>query len=154
MNNTHESIKFTMETETSGKLPFLDVLVTRNTSGGPDTKLYKKAIASNSYIPASANHAHSIKHGIIKIKFGRARNVCNNAPARQREEKKLIDIFALNGYRRGFIRNSSRSAPPQTRAVELATGGPATPSLAAGTGTGGLPHQTPASLLDLGLAAH
>ena len=127
MNRIHESIQFTMEAETGGKLPFLDVLVTRNGSGGLDTEVYRKAIASNAYIPASSHHAHSIKCGIIKNMFDRARNVCSSASARQQEERKLKDIFAMNGYRSDFIRKASKDAAP-TRATEPVAGDPTDPT--------------------------
>ena len=137
MNNIHDSIKFTMETETDGKIPFLDVLVTRNASGGLDTEVYRKAIASNAYIPASSNHAQSIKRGIIKNMYDRARNVCSNASARHKEEKTLQDIFALNGYRGDFIRRCSadQPAPPESDQPS-GTGQPAPPGSDQPSGTG------------------
>ena len=109
MNGIHEDIKFTMETERDGKLPFLDVLVTRNGSDGLDTEVYRKAIASNVYIPASSNHAHSIKRGIIKNMFDRARNVCSTSSSRRKEERTLQDIFCRNGYKNDFIQKSSKN---------------------------------------------
>jgi hypothetical protein len=35
LNSIHKNIRFTMEIEENGRLPFLDVLVTRNTDGSP-----------------------------------------------------------------------------------------------------------------------
>ena len=42
INNIEASIKFTTEHETNNSIPFLDVCVTREASGGLMTKIYKK----------------------------------------------------------------------------------------------------------------
>ena len=108
MNSMHDDIIFTKEMEEDGKLPFLDVLVARDGIGGLHTSVYRKAIASDSYIHASSNHAHSIKRAIITNMFDRAKAVCSDRSSLQTEERKLQDIFSRNGYRKEFIQKSSR----------------------------------------------
>ncbi|XP_071054163.1 uncharacterized protein [Onthophagus taurus] len=48
LNSQHPMIKFTMETETAKKLPFLDVLVTRTTNGDIELGVYRKKTHTNS----------------------------------------------------------------------------------------------------------
>ena len=47
LNGFHEDINFTYEIETDGKLPFLDVNVTRKEDGSFDTDVYRKKTDSN-----------------------------------------------------------------------------------------------------------
>jgi hypothetical protein len=53
LNQQHSSIKFTMEQEHSGKLPFLDVLITRNQDGTLHHTIYRKPTHTNP-LPTSA----------------------------------------------------------------------------------------------------
>ena len=61
MNNLHKNIKFTVEFEENDHLPFLDVLVTRNSDGNIETSVYRKKsfsglyIKYDSYVPMSLN---------------------------------------------------------------------------------------------------
>ena len=59
LNTIRPSIQFTMEMEEDGKLPFLDVLVTR----GADrltTKVYRKATHTDRYIHFTSNHHNRV----------------------------------------------------------------------------------------------
>ena len=42
MNNSHPNIKFTMETEHNETLPFLDILIIRQSDGTLTTQVYRK----------------------------------------------------------------------------------------------------------------
>ena len=46
----HESIKFTHEIENEGKLPFLDVNVTRKLDGSFNTSVHRKPTDTNIYV--------------------------------------------------------------------------------------------------------
>ena len=53
LNSRHNNIKFTMELEDNGSLPFLDVLLTR-TGGKLSHTVYRKPTNTNRYLNASS----------------------------------------------------------------------------------------------------
>lgn len=71
----YQSIKFTYKTENDGKLPFLDLLLTRQTDGTIDFGVYRKptstdrCITNESHCPASHKMAalHSMIHRLCKL---------------------------------------------------------------------------------------
>ena len=62
LNTIRPSIQFTMELEEDGKLPFLDVLVTRG-ANRLTTKVYRKATHTDRYIHFTSNHHNRVKRG-------------------------------------------------------------------------------------------
>ncbi len=58
INNRHPSIKFTMELEKDGRLPFLDVLVFHQ-NAGISTTVYRKASYSGRFIPFQSFHDYA-----------------------------------------------------------------------------------------------
>ena len=64
INNIEASIKFTIEHETNNSIPFLDVCVTREPSGGLMTKIYKKPRHTNRYLNFNSVHSMSQKQGL------------------------------------------------------------------------------------------
>ena len=77
LNTIRPSIQFTMELKEDGKLPFLNVLVTRGAERL--TKVYRKAIHTDRYIHFTSNHHNRVKRGVIKCLKWRAQG-----PAKQR----------------------------------------------------------------------
>ena len=59
LNTIRPSIQFTMELEEDGKLPFLDVLVTRG-ANRLTTKVYRKATHTDRYIHFTSNHHNRV----------------------------------------------------------------------------------------------
>ena len=78
VNNLNVSIKFTHEIEINGTLPFLDVMVFKNSPNGfPSFKVYRKPTHSNTYIHAFSNHSDNVKIATISNIFLRAFNYCS-----------------------------------------------------------------------------
>ena len=50
INNIEASIKFSIEHETNNSIPFLNVCVTQEASGGLMTKIYKNPTHTNRYL--------------------------------------------------------------------------------------------------------
>ena len=73
IKNIEASIKFSIEHETNNSIPFLEVCVTREASGGLMTKIYKKPTHTNRYLNFNSAHSMSQKQGLVKssitIKF-------------------------------------------------------------------------------------
>ncbi|KAJ8919473.1 hypothetical protein NQ315_016573, partial [Exocentrus adspersus] len=70
LNNIEPTIKFTLELEENNKLPFLDVMISKNTeiNSNFQTNVYRKKTNTNRYLNFNSNHHLSIKKGVIKKK--------------------------------------------------------------------------------------
>ncbi|ERL84931.1 hypothetical protein D910_02354 [Dendroctonus ponderosae] len=86
-----------MEVEKDGRLPILDVLVTRKTNGKLAHTVYRKPTHTYRYLHSSSNHHPSQKRGVIKTLTERARRICV-PPELERELKHLERAFGWNGY--------------------------------------------------------
>ena len=56
LNSINPHIQFTMEIESNGSLPFLDVLLTRQPDGCIVTSVYRKATATDKYLSFNSHH--------------------------------------------------------------------------------------------------
>ena len=101
INSVEQSIQFTLEKESSGKLPFLDVFVTRENDGSISRSVY--IIYTHRQI--STLHVHK---SVVRTLFNLSSLVEKSA-----EEKRLYRALETNGYPRRFIQNKSRRRPPK-----------------------------------------
>ena len=76
INSRHKSMSFTYEVEAEGKLPFLDVLVTRN-AGSFCTSLYRKPTFSGLYSHFGSYMPDSYKKGLVYTLLHRAFVLCS-----------------------------------------------------------------------------
>ena len=81
VNNIEASIKLSIEHETNNFIPFLDVCVTREASGGLMTKIYKKPMHTNRYLNFNSAHSMSQKQGLVKCLLKRAQSQLNSKRA-------------------------------------------------------------------------
>ena len=65
LNNQSEHIKFTMEVQENNRLPFLDVLITKNKDGSLAHQVYRKKTHTDRYLHATSHHHPSQKLGIL-----------------------------------------------------------------------------------------
>jgi hypothetical protein len=56
LNNLSQHIKFTIEMDEDGKLPFLDMLLTKKENGRLGYQVYKKKTHTNRYLHAESHH--------------------------------------------------------------------------------------------------
>ena len=56
LNGVEPSIQFTVEVESEGKLPFLDVLLQRDPDGSISTTVYRKATHMDRYLEFASHH--------------------------------------------------------------------------------------------------
>ena len=100
LNAYHQKIQFTFEMEKDGKLPFLDVLITRQPTGGKvDTSVYRKQTNTDIYMNWKS-HAPSIwKIATLKSLLKRAFLISSTDVALEAELKHLKNAFCnLNDY--------------------------------------------------------
>ena len=98
LNGRHGNIQFTMEEETDGSIPFLDVLVKKN-RGSLSTSVYRKPTHMDRYLHFSSHHHPRVKAGIALCLRDRAEKICGAGSSVLQEEKEhLKGVLQANGY--------------------------------------------------------
>ena len=109
LNNIEASIKFTLETESSNFLPFLDVLVVKEKSGNLITKLYQKPTHTNRFLNFNSQYSLSQKRGIIFTLSHRINSkLITKKTNKSIEIKKLIETKKKNDYPEWFVKQTLR----------------------------------------------
>ncbi|KAJ8911562.1 hypothetical protein NQ315_007943 [Exocentrus adspersus] len=105
LNNIEPTIKFTLELEENNKLPFLDVMVSKNVQeiSNFQTNVYRKKTNTNRYLNFDSNHHLSVKKGIIKSLYDRAKLVSSNLNIFDQEKDHIKNILKENAYPEGFV---------------------------------------------------
>jgi hypothetical protein len=87
----------TIETESEGHLPFLDLGIYRRLDGSLGHKVYSKPTHFNLYLNAKSHHHPSNKQAVLFTLVHRARALCDEESL----EARLVflrDVFKQNGY--------------------------------------------------------
>jgi len=114
IQKTESSIKFTMETETNGSIPFLDVLVKRGSTGQINTSMYRKTTHTGRYPNYRSEHPLQHKRSIVNTLPHRADTICNDEVDKQAEIAIIKTSLIENGYPERMIRlPKTRSKPKQ-----------------------------------------
>ena len=108
LNQLHSSLSFTMEEESNGQLPFLDVLVERGDSSFL-TSVYRKPTFTGLYLNWHSFAPKSRKLNLIRCLSYRALNICSERKI-ENELKAIKDIFIDNGYPGDVIDNNIKHA--------------------------------------------
>ncbi|KAJ8916940.1 hypothetical protein NQ315_013412 [Exocentrus adspersus] len=100
LNNIEPTIKFTLELKENNKLPFLDVMISKNTeiNSNFQTNVYRKKTNTNRYLNFNSNHHLSIKKGVIKSLYDRAKLVSSNVNFFNQEKDHIKNILKENAY--------------------------------------------------------
>jgi hypothetical protein len=97
LNNIHPSIKFTMETEEDGKLPFLDILIYKTSTGRLGHHVYRKPTHTGLYLNARSHHHPVQKKAVISSLVNRAFKISDSEHLKQ-ELSHVKDTLLRNGY--------------------------------------------------------
>ncbi|CAF1416142.1 unnamed protein product [Didymodactylos carnosus] len=105
INQWHQNIHFTVEVENNGQLPYLDVMIMRNSNDRRyDTTLYKKPTDTGLYLLYQSNQCRRYKLGLIKTLTVRILRICSTPQLIETQLKRLTDILGDNGYPSHIIR--------------------------------------------------
>lgn len=122
LNSLEPSIKFTIELESDSQLPFLDTLVHRHTNNNTlDITVYRKKTHTNRYLNFNSNHSTTVKSGIIKSLYDRARIICQNPGTFELEKKFIKEVLELNSYPVHFINRHFTKLETQQRNTTTTT---------------------------------
>ena len=113
LNGVRPTIKFTMELEKDGSLPFLDANLTRKEDGTLNISVFRKQTHTDRYLQFNSHHPVSAKRAAVRSLFDRARNITLQKEDLQKEDH-LTATFKQNGYPLPFIRSISSMQKPST----------------------------------------
>ena len=75
LNSVRPSIRFTVEVEKDGGLPFLDTLLQMREDDGLDVTVYRKPTHTDQYLDFHSHHPSHVKRGLVKCLYDRASSV-------------------------------------------------------------------------------
>ena len=79
LNGIKESINFTVEVESEGCIPFLDVLIARQPDGSISTSVYRKGTHADKYLDFDSHHQLSHKRSVDTTLQSRAESHCTSS---------------------------------------------------------------------------
>ena len=99
-NNAVETgnIKFTVEVESEGKLPMLDVMMERTGEGRLKTTVYRKKTHTDRYLNFQSNHPLNHKAAVVRTLLDRKYNIVSTTCDRKAEEKHIKQALKQNKY--------------------------------------------------------
>ena len=119
LNRVRLTIKFTVEQEEDGALPFLNTLLRRRRDGSLDVSVYRKPMHTDRYLHFESHHPTHVKRGVVRCLHDRARGVISTQDNLQKEVDHLARVLKQNGYPANFIRNAS--APPTQETADVSS---------------------------------
>ena len=108
LNSYEPKLQFTIEYETDGKLPFLDVLVISN-GEKIETQWYIKPTNTGLYTPYSSYSPKKYKTNMIRCLYDRAMRICSSINAYKIASNTILKVFRSNGYSESFILHVEKS---------------------------------------------
>jgi hypothetical protein len=120
-NNTiFPSIRFTMEKEKQGSLPFLDLNIIRDTDK-IKFDIYRKPTSSQQYIPISSNHPWSQKVAAFNSMLHRLCSTPLDAESFDKELKYIQETAKINGFENKTIQKLLKKHQKKKRLREITT---------------------------------
>ena len=106
LNSVDPNIQFTLEKEEEGSLPFLDVLLSRDSDGAIRTSVFRKPTHTDKYLQFSSHHPLNHKMSVVKTLFSHASLLSTSLLEQSVEESRIVQALKGNGYPTRFIRRS------------------------------------------------
>ncbi|XP_055623109.1 uncharacterized protein LOC129766561 [Toxorhynchites rutilus septentrionalis] len=97
------TIKFTVEKESDGKHPFLDLIITRKEDNILKFGIYRKPTSTDRYITSDSYHFEAQKKAAFHSMSHRLFNIPMEKAEFEAERKKIHEAAFLNSYNEGFI---------------------------------------------------
>jgi hypothetical protein len=102
LNKRHEAIKFTLEVEEAGSLPFLDLRLIRE-NGKISFDIYRKPTDAPLCIPRSSHHPWKYKVAAFESALFRMWNLPLTGERRQKELEYIVRMAQINGYDKKLV---------------------------------------------------
>ena len=108
LNSQEPLIRFTMEIEKDSTIPFFDTTVTRDSDGPLTTTVYRKPTHTDQYLAYDLHHPQSVKRGIVKCLYDRAKHLTTKPSDISEEKKHLSSVLVSNSYPSSFVRKLAK----------------------------------------------
>ena len=103
LNSLHSSINFTVEKENEGKLPFLDLLISKKEDNTLSFGIYRKPTSTDRYITADSNHFGAQKQAAFHSMAHRLHSIPMEKEEFETEIHKIRQAAVQNGYDHSFV---------------------------------------------------
>ena len=105
-----------METEKDNKLAFLDIAVLREPDGRLTISVYRKPTHTDQYLAYDSHHPQSVKRGIAKCLYERAKRLVTKPSVISEEKKHMSSVLVSNGYLFSFLQKLTKTGKPNNSA--------------------------------------
>ena len=93
-----------MEIEKDNTIPFLDSFKGfRRSSHHQTAKVYRNPTHTDQYLAYDSHHPQSVKRGIIKCLYNRAKHLTTKPSVISEEKKHLLSVLVSNGSPFSFV---------------------------------------------------
>lgn len=124
LNTLYEGVKFTVELEQQGSLPFLDLLIIRWPDGTLACSVYRKPIHTGLYLNSYSHHHPAQKWGVLLTFIYIAHGVADSEHLHN-ELMQLRHTFQQNGYTKAKIKqafNNYGRVKPKPKEEDIISG--------------------------------
>jgi hypothetical protein len=94
-------MKFTVEQEKDGQLPFLDALVLKKVDGSLEVGVYRKLTHTDRHLPYRSHH---VKKSVVRTMIKRAEDITAGDHLLDKELRHLRATLPRNGYPRNWVK--------------------------------------------------
>ena len=74
--------------------------------------MYRKPTHTDQYLAYYSHHPQSVKHGIVKCLYDRAKHLITKPSVISKEKKHLSSVLVSNGYPSSFIQKLTKTTRP------------------------------------------
>ena len=106
LNSIDTSIQFTLEKESEGKLPFLDVHLEHHSNGSISITVFRKPTHTDEYLDFTSHHPLAHKMAVFHTLQYRAGTISSTIEAHEKEKEHVVSALLKNGYPKWFIQHS------------------------------------------------
>ena len=113
INSIDPYIKFTIEPEKEGHIPFLDTEIILNDDASIDTRVYRKRTHTDQYLSWQSNHHLNHKRSVVRTLVQRAETIPSTEQYKKEEQAHIKHALAANGYKPWIFKIPKKKERPR-----------------------------------------
>ena len=115
INQVDENIKFTIEPQQEGKIPFLDIYIIVDEQQKLKTKVFRKPTHTDQYLNGDSNHHLQHKRSVVRSLMYRADHLITDKEDQEKEKKYIKEVLKANNYKNWAFKISKKTNPPRNQ---------------------------------------